>query len=509
MLDENEWDSGAEVTVPALEESAHPAAGKHSLRGWYSTGILILLALVVGIRLWQQAHSGLAAVERGLSHTLALETEASSMGDEVLAGALLDPQMDDDWRESILAEMGVVGERAAAEIEITDYSLSGDRAMVEVRVTDAESGTVYREHRFYQESADGWLRSQPVPELWGDARTLESENFVFHYRQRDGAAVAEAAALLDKAYLHMHSALGLSLLAAPAAEAKVQVYVAVGGEAIGDIWYEVNGPLWVNSPRLLRLSDRLTDGTALAETIAFPLRRALVNSTLSKAAQRYQPTADFSSGLRLWLAWEETTLPIDSKSELINWLYGNALYGPPGLRISYPEVCELFGAWQVVSPTVPMGFYCTEDTPFSFATYFRASITLRDLPLTISWEGLPHEKKVYPLTGALLLSNQGQTMAVASVLEYTIHTYGQTSIAALLQAAREGKSWHTIAPEVFGVSEADYETGWWAWLAAEYGVDTSEFQAGNHFDKQHLAFPPMPDAVIHSARPSDVRAAGR
>lgn len=46
---------------------------------------------------------------------------------------------------------------------------------------------------------------------------------------------------------------------------------------------------------------------------------------------------------------------------------------------------------------------------------------------------------------------------------------------ALLQAAAEGESWRSVAPSLFGVSEAEFEAGWWAWLATEYGVDTSGF----------------------------------
>lgn len=61
---------------------------------------------------------------------------------------------------------------------------------------------------------------------------------------------------------------------------------------------------------------------------------------------------------------------------------------------------------------------------------------------------------------------------------------------ALLQAAAEGESWRSVAPSLFGVSEAEFEAGWWAWLAAEYGVDTSEFIAAEDSDPPGVAWDP-------------------
>ena len=159
-------------------------------------------------------------------------------------------------------------------------------------------------------------------------------------------------------------------------------------------------------------------------------------------------------------------------------------------------------------PVVPVTFYCSSDQfPSSFD--LRPSTNLRQVPLGLRREFLDSEASLEQVTSGLYVTRIGQSIAIATLLEYATQTFGQTSVLALLQAAQEGKSWHTAAPELFGVSEADFEAGWWTWLTAEYGVDTSAFQADNHFDIQHLAFPSMPDAVIDSATPSDVRAAGR
>jgi hypothetical protein len=489
LLDENEWDSDADVVIPAPEPSPYPATGKRSLRGSYTAGVLLLLTLAVGVRLWQQAQSGLAAVERGLSHTLSLESAASFAGDELLANALLDPQMDVAWRNQQLMEMAQADVRPSVELAITEIELYGDRAMAQVRVTDSDSGAIYRESRFYRETADGWLRSQPVPALWGEPRTLESEHFVFHFRRLDGAAVAEAAPVLDEAYMHMHAALGLPLPVAFPSQAKVEVRVVAGGESYGDPWYRTGNPLWINSPLLLHLPDQLTDSQALAELVAFPIRRALVNRAMSPLGKESQPSPEFVSGLRLWLAWEEQTLRADYRMKLVNWVYSNAPNASNQRPVSDPDPCDLLAAWQLAAEVVPISFYCSQDMP-AYVLYLRRPTALSHLPLSISRADALFGYVTDPMAGGVHINGLGQVVAVATALEYATHIYGEVCVADLLQAAREGKSWHSAAKKVFGVSEAEFEAGWWAWLAEEYGVDTSEFIAAQDSSQPLLMWDP-------------------
>jgi len=470
LLDETEWEKDEPVTIPGSEDPAtrQPAAKRRA--AWLTAGLLLALALAVGVRFWQMAQSGLAAVEQGVTHTMALESQAQEAGDTFMVDALLDPQADADWR-SVMEQESTLAQGREATVELLDFTLHGDRLLAQVRVTQREGGVVYRESRFYRETPGGWLCSQPTAELWGSPRRLESAYFFFHFRQRDGTAVAEAARLLDEAYAHTHTALGLLLPVASTAGSKVQVYVAAGGEAIGDIWYESGDDLWVVSPLLLRLPERVSEGQALAEMIAFSLRRGLVNRAVSPLDQPYQPSPEFLSGLRLWLAWDGN-MPLDSyRREMVAWLYANRplISGP--LPIAYWEICEIFGAWQVLSPVMPFLFQCAQPSP-SVSSYFTPPTALYQLPLTVYWEALGYAASGDPLTGQWSISQQGQPVAMATVLEYAAHTYGRASIPDLLQAIRTGESWHTVAPQVFGVSAKQFEAGWWVWLAEEYRVDT-------------------------------------
>lgn len=292
LLDENEWNTDEAVTLPEAQ-SAPATPGLRSGYGvWIAGTFLALLAAVAGLRLWTQAQAGLAAVETGLGHSLAAEQRAAAESNEVLADALLDPEADLSWRIWLLGQQRQPGEQALVA-EIVDFALAGDRAMAQVRLTDPESGAVYRENRFYRETPQGWLRSQPAPKLWGESRSLESEYFVFDYLRLDSPAVVEAAPLLDRAYAHLHREWGQALPVGVSPEEKVAIRVVMRGGS-NTPWYTAGEPLTLNSPQLMRLPEGMSEGQALAEAVTFALRREAV--TLSER-QSYQPALEFLGGM--------------------------------------------------------------------------------------------------------------------------------------------------------------------------------------------------------------------
>ncbi|HRJ41131.1 MAG TPA: hypothetical protein PL105_04595 [Caldilineaceae bacterium] len=291
LLDENEWDTGEEMAQREVQSSSATVGTRSSYRLWIAGLLLGLLAAGVGLRLWMQAQIGLAAVETGLSHSLVAEHRAADESDGFLATALLDPEAELSWRIWLLGEQRQPWERTL-EVEIVDFVLVGDRAMAQVRLTDPESGAVYRENRFYRETPHGWLRSQPAFELWGETRSLESDYFVFTYRQLDDPAVVEAASLLDRAYVHLHAGLGQTLPVAARPEEKVTIRVVMSGGS-NTPWYTTGEPLTVNSPQLMRLPEGVTDGQALAEAVTLALHREV---EVRSERQSYQPALEFLGG---------------------------------------------------------------------------------------------------------------------------------------------------------------------------------------------------------------------
>lgn len=63
--------------------------------------------------------------------------------------------------------------------------------------------------------------------------------------------------------------------------------------------------------------------------------------------------------------------------------------------------------------------------------------------------------------GSLATNEAGLT----TVLNYGVATYGRERLSALVDGMGEHESWKTLIPAVFGVSAADFETGWWAYVA--------------------------------------------
>jgi hypothetical protein len=54
----------------------------------------------------------------------------------------------------------------------------------------------------------------------------------------------------------------------------------------------------------------------------------------------------------------------------------------------------------------------------------------------------------------------GRVEAAATLIAYIAHTYGDKKVASLLPAFGQHQGWHTLAPELFGVSATDLEEGW-------------------------------------------------
>src|SRR4029079_18836432 len=67
-------------------------------------------------------------------------------------------------------------------------------------------------------------------------------------------------------------------------------------------------------------------------------------------------------------------------------------------------------------------------------------------------------------------NHPGQTVALATLIEYAVATYGRERLPALVAGLGQYETWDTLLPAVFGVSAAEFEAGWQAYLAAHYAV---------------------------------------
>lgn len=67
-------------------------------------------------------------------------------------------------------------------------------------------------------------------------------------------------------------------------------------------------------------------------------------------------------------------------------------------------------------------------------------------------------------------NHPGQTVVLATLVEYAVHTYGRESLPGLLAALGDADRWETLIPVVFGVSATAFEADWQSYLAGQYGV---------------------------------------
>lgn len=63
----------------------------------------------------------------------------------------------------------------------------------------------------------------------------------------------------------------------------------------------------------------------------------------------------------------------------------------------------------------------------------------------------------------------GETVALATPIDYAVATYGRGRLPMLVAGLGHYDRWETLIPAVYGVSSADFEAGWQAYLTAHYG----------------------------------------
>jgi hypothetical protein len=218
----------------------------------------------------------------------------------------------------------------------------------------------------------------------------------------------------------------------------------------------------VASPALYTAPVALSDAELLAQSIALPL----LAQGAAQASERYaigsawQPLLD---GLRLWQIWD-LDLPLAAwRENIVQWIYvdGPAVGPAQSLVLPehYTELCAAHKLW-LPSPAqlnIPLRCARPEWEEQSFPLW-----RLRD-PLTRL------AQFSVPATRSLSLEEHpGQTVALATLIEYAIATYGRKRLPVLVAGLGQYESWDTLIPAVFGVSTAEFETGWQSYLDTHY-----------------------------------------
>lgn len=182
-----EWE---ELTTAALSSNKDEVE-----RPWRSVAfvatvaILMVLAALLGYRLWLEAEAGAAQIEHeidALVHMEALQQRA------------LDP-----------------AEIADAAVESVRFDNSGVMVCVIVTATMPLSDSVtYRETRFYQPVADSWQRTEPLLSFWGRKAEMNTATVHFDFHDLDLPFVEAIAASIENYHQSVRSLLELPPLTA-------------------------------------------------------------------------------------------------------------------------------------------------------------------------------------------------------------------------------------------------------------------------------------------------------
>lgn len=157
----------------------------------------------------------------------------------------------------------------------------------------------YREWRLYRNISGDWLRTSTDENLWGAPQVLETGSFRFEFRQRDAAAVQAVAARAEAIYQQLHAALGLAYQ--PESSPLV---VQVQAENVGV------GPARFGGRRVVLLSPALQRARLGAEDSAVlseGLTKALTERVAAQAAARTPFDARWAivyEATKRWLARE-------------------------------------------------------------------------------------------------------------------------------------------------------------------------------------------------------------
>jgi hypothetical protein len=475
-----DWERLREPLRPANEPPAHRC--RSLKRSFWRVAALLLLLAGAGDWWWRTTQAALpqpaanvtapaqAALGTGAPGRAALV--ASVIADQTATdGRRQGAQADSSWR----AAPQINAPAAHVASALPRIEVQGEQAMVSIVMTARNGTPAYRQTRFYQRTATDWRRTEPDPALWGPERSLETTFFVFHFRQHDAPAVIAVASQVDALHTTLWRNFGLPLTA-EAEKLVIDVSVTQSpGQAL--YWYRVPVPLLVPSPARYRAPVELTDAELLAQSLALPL----LEQVLAQASEHHaigwswQPLV---KGLYLWQVWD-LDLPLSAwRQDVVQWLYLDLLGTDPWQAVvlpeRYPALCAAHRLWLPSPALMGIPLLCAEPAGEDrfIATWGPRHPLLRLDQLALS---MPPDAYLGQ-SSASYVAHPGQTVALATLIEYAVVTYGREHLPTLVAGLGHYDTWDTLLPAVYGVSSAEFEAGWQAYLADHYAVPVDAAQ---------------------------------
>jgi hypothetical protein len=293
---------------------------------------------------------------------------------------------------------------------------------------------------------------------------LATPSFFFHFRQRDAVAVAEVAPRMEEIYATLRQDFAL---AASSTMPKLNITVSPTRTLESSPYRPQRFThLRVQSPTLYPPTPA-TQADLLAQSIALllidhALGQAVENHALGTA---YEPVVD---GLRLWQLWN-LDLPLAKwQPILVRWIYvglpAAELGQPLPLPQRYEAFCAAHSLWMDQPAQLRIPLLCT---------------AIDRSPWRITRQVVQHPPRRLPMLNAPIYldeyadaqgrtrpaSHPGEAIAMATLLDYIIATYGRDRLPMLVENLGRYATWKELAPALFGISATELETGWQQYLA--------------------------------------------
>jgi hypothetical protein len=356
--------------------------------------------------------------------------------------------------------------RQQKAVAFVDQLQARERSEITIEADEmAQSGVpAYRETHLEQNATAGWQRSESAIALLKTLETLQTAHFTIRYHAVDGAAVAEVAPHLDQLYEKLRHDFGL-----PVATAGPDITIIVVPEEGGNFFRYVKRTLVAPSPALH--AAEMTATRFIYQAMVYPLTELVM-----RELDEQQPTQSrrgmvswqmLRYALPLWVVWEKEGALTLGQKDVLRWLYYNAQTLPPSrqqMPASYEQICRSYWTWNLSPAEVYSPIPCSEESDQPSSSAFpQFPLHLYELLSDTPYE--EHSVYVAPAPVSVV-----KVVAMASVVDYVVTTYDRALLARWVAALGDHTSWDSLVPEIFGISAADFEAGWLAYLEGNYGT---------------------------------------
>jgi hypothetical protein len=242
------------------------------------------------------------------------------------------------------------------------------------------------------------------------------------------------------------------------------------------LWFIAPERIVVASPALYQAPIELTDAELLAQSLALPLLDAVV----AQASRRHSPDTRWRpllDALHLWEIWH-MDLPLAVwQDEVVQWTYGDMSSTAPGKSFALPEryheLCAAHKLWLLYPAQIGIPLTCSNAS--GEAAYLAELHPLDPPAPRLGQFTLPISSDPYveAANKGYQKPHAGQTIALATVVDYIVVTYGRERLPGLVASLSQHNTWDTLLPALFGASAAEFEAGWQAHLAKRYGVGST------------------------------------